>query len=322
MIEYLLLFVGLVLLVKGGGWLVDGASSLASRVGVPPLVIGLTVVAFGTSLPELLVSVLSALQGSSDIAFGNIVGSNLANILLILGVAVTISTVKVQRSTTLNEVPFSFLAAALLFTFTLAPALDGIPGHDIYRFEGIVLLLVFCVFLVYALEMTRNAKKADAKATSEIIHVHSPGRITALLAGGLAALYFGGQWTVDGAVAVAKLLGLSEYVIASTIIAVGTSLPELVTTVIAARKGNADLAVGNVIGSNIFNILWILGVTAIIAPISLPASAAWDVGLLLVSTMLLFGFLYLWRRHELERWQGILFLLLYAAYLAFLLLRG
>ncbi len=321
MIEYLLLFAGLAFLVKGGEWLVDGASSLASRVGVPPLVIGLTVVAFGTSLPELLVSVLAALQGSSDIAFGNVVGSNLANILLILGIAAIIAPIKVQRSTTLSEVPFSFLAAALLFTFSLAPALDGIPGHDIYRFEGIILLLIFCVFIVYALEMTRKASR-KAKKEDQGIHTHTPARITVLLVGGLAALYFGGQWTVDGAVAVATVLGLSEYVIASTIIAVGTSLPELVTTVIAARKGNADLAVGNVIGSNIFNILWILGVTAIIAPIGMPPSALWDVGLLLGVTALLFGFLYLWRKHALERWQGILFLVLYATYIVFLVWRG
>jgi cation:H+ antiporter len=319
MLEYILFVFGLALLIKGGDWLVDGASSLAKRFGVPALVIGLTIVAFGTSLPEMIVSIMAVTQGSTDIAFGNIVGSNIANILLILGLAAAITPIAVQRSTIWKEIPFSFLAAALLFSFALGPYLDGTP-NAVLRSEGLVLLMVFCIFLYYVIEMARAAPKATSAEMG--LHRHSGWIIALMLVGGLAALYFGGRWTVDGAVAIARQLGLSEFLISATIIAIGTSLPELVTTVMAARKNDVDLAVGNIIGSNIFNILWVMGVTAIIAPVALASTALIDLGVLLGVTFLLFAFMFLKPKHELRRWQGITFLVLYAGYLVFLVVRG
>lgn len=318
MLVYVLFLAGLALLVKGGDLLVDGSSALARRVGISPLVIGLTIVAFGTSLPELIVSVLAAIQGSSDIAFGNVVGSNMANILLILGLGAVIAPLAVQRSTVWKEIPFSFLAAAALLAFAAAPLTDGVGINALLRFEGIILMLFFVIFVVYVVEMARSA---PAQGGFVEVHKHSVRACWLMIACGLAGLYFGGRWTVDGAVHIARGLGLSEFIIAATVIAVGTSLPELVTTVIAARKGNVDLAVGNVVGSNIFNILWILGLTAIIRPIAFSAYAIADLALLLGVTFLLFACMFLGRKHTLSRWQGVMFLVLYAAYIAFIVAR-
>ena len=321
MIEYILFVIGIILLLKGADYLVDGASALAKKLRVPTLVIGLTIVAFGTSMPELVVNIIAALKGSGDIAFGNIVGSNIFNILLILGVASVMRNLKVQHSTTWKEIPFSLLAVVVLFVFAGKLFLDKLNIHSILRVEGIILVLFFIIFLYYVFELARRNKNKLEDNKLEIKKL-SHWKIWLYILGGLVALYFGGKWTVDGAVSLARLIGISEYLISLTIVAGGTSLPELVTSVIAARKGDADLAIGNIVGSNIFNIFWILGVSAIITPIILPAFAIADLVVLLGTTLLLFLFMFIGKKHELERWQGVIFILLYVAYVYYLIIRG
>ena len=320
MFVYLLFAVGIFLLIKGADYLVDGASSIAKRFGVPTLVIGLTIVAFGTSTPELVVSVIAALKHSGDVAFGNVVGSNVANILLILGAAAMITNLKVQHSTTWKEIPFSLLAAFVLLAFSVAYHLDDL-GQVIYRFEGLILLLFFAVFLYYVVELARR-NKANLEDKKLEVKRRSLPVSTAMIVGGLLALYFGGKWVVEGAVFTARQFGLSELLISSTIVAIGTSLPELITSIAAARKKDIDLAIGNVVGSNIFNVFWILGASALIYPIALPPSVLIDLSFLVGATLLLFLFMFVGKRHELERWQGGVFLASYAAYLIFLILRG
>lgn len=320
MIEYILFVVGIFLLLKGADYLVDGSSSLAKKFGIPTLVIGLTIVAFGTSMPELIVNVIAALGGKGDIAFGNIVGSNIANILLILGITAIITPLKVQHSTTWKEVPFSLLAVVVLLICTNTFFLDGLTNNTILRSEGLIMILFFSIFLYYVFELTRKGKD-NLKDDKLEIHRLTTTKIALFILGGLIALYFGGKWTVEGAVAIAKLLGMSEYFISLTIVAVGTSLPELVTSIIAAKKGDADMAVGNVIGSNIFNIFWVLGISTIITPLAIPTFATIDLLVLLATTFVLFAFMFVGKKHELERWQGIVFVIAYLAYLIHLIIR-
>jgi cation:H+ antiporter len=315
MITYILFVLGLVLLVKGADYLVDGASSFAKKFGVSPLIIGLTIVAFGTSLPELIVNVLSALQGSGDIAFGNIVGSSIANILLILGVAALIFPLQIKRSATWKEIPFSLLAVFLLLVFFSLSLLDNLQVHEILRTEGIILLSFFVFFLFYLFE---SAKKERGGAQNFGYVKDSSRKIFFLIVVGLVALYLGGRWTVDGAVSLARMFGFSEFFISATIVAIGTSLPELFTTIVAAMKRESDLIIGNVIGSNIFNILWVLGITAVIQPLAFPPLLGVHLILLFLATLLLFFLLFVGRKHTLGRWEGVLFVLLYFAYLVFL----
>jgi len=321
MLEYLLFVVGIFLLLKGADYLVDGSSSLAKKFKISTLAIGLTIVAFGTSMPELTVNIIAALKGNGDIAFGNIVGSNMANILLILGITAVITNLKVQHSTVWKEIPFSLLAAIVIFVFASAMMLDKLALNSILRFEGIILLLFFAIFLYYVFELTKKNKN-QMEDTKLEIKKFSSAKIFLYILGGLIALYIGGKWTVEGAVALARLMGMSEYFISLTIVAVGTSLPELFTSVTAARKGDVDLAVGNIVGSNIFNIFWILGVTAIITPIVIPTFAIIDLSILLGISFLLFLFMFIGKKHELERWQGVVFVLLYVAYIIYLILRN
>lgn len=321
MITYILFGAGIILLIKGADYLVDGSSSLAKKFKVPTIVIGLTIVAFGTSMPELVVNIASAIRNSGDIAFGNIVGSNIVNILLILGISGIIGSLKVQSSTVWKEIPFSLLAVIVLVVFANAHVLDKLNFNSILKFEGIVLVLFFIIFLYYVFGLARKNKlKLDDKKIE--IKKYSGGIIFLMIIGGLIALYFGGKWTVDGAILIARAFGLSEYFIGLTIVAVGTSLPELVTSIVAAIKKQNDLAVGNIVGSNIFNIFWILGLTAIINPIVIPVSANIDLLVLLVATVLLFVFMFLGKRHELDRWQGIMFVIMYVVYVVYLTGRG
>ena len=321
MLTYILFVAGILFLIKGADYLVEGASSLAKKLGMPTLVIGLTIVAFGTSMPELVVNIVSALRGANNVAFGNIIGSNIANIFLILGITAIIRPIKVQHSTVWKEIPFSLLAVFVLLVFSNIFYTDAIQINTLLRSEGIILLLFFVIFGYYVYGLVKqNASNLEDDKTKVVVYKKST--TTFMILGGLVGLYFGGEWTVNGAVAIAKLFNLSEFFISATIIAVGTSLPELVTSVIAARKGDSDLAVGNVVGSNIFNIFWILGVTAIIAPLAFPISATLDLLVLMIATVLLFVFIFIGRKHHIDRWQGILFVFLYALYIGMLVYRG
>lgn len=314
MIEYISVFIGFILLIKGADFLVDGSSSLAKRFNVSTLMIGLTIVAFGTSMPEFVVNVLASFKGTTDIAMGNILGSNIANILLILGISALIYPLKVQYSTVWKEIPFSFLAAFIL----LILANDNL---GLSRTDGIVLLSFFIIFLSYVFELARNNRIAN-KGTIKI-KAYTTHKILLMIIFGLLALFIGGKMVTDGVVIIAKNIGISEFMIGLTIVAVGTSLPELVTSVMAVYRRETDLAVGNIIGSNIFNIFFILAISAIITPIQIEPYVNTDMIVLLIASFLPFTFMFIiGERHKLGRWEGAGFILMYIAYIVYLIWRG
>jgi len=285
------------------------------------LLIGLTIVAFGTSTPELIVSILSAIKGTTDIALGNIIGSNIANILLILGVVSLISPIKFEHSTIRKEIPFSLFAAILLFLSANYFFLDVSNKNSITAASGLIFLIFFGFFLYTLFGM---AKKSRAKFEIKDIGLHSQKNhaIFIMILVGLVGLYFGGVWVVEGALFISENLGLSQFFISATIIAIGTSLPELVVGVRAAKRKEPEIAVGNVVGSNIFNILWVLGITAVISPIVILSSINFDMIFLIAISVMLFLLLYFNKNSELKRWHGATFILIYVFYLTYTLIRG
>ena len=314
----LLFVIGLGLLLAGAYALVEGGSSLALRLGISELAVGLTVVAMGTSAPELLVSLLSAFQGATDIAVGNVVGSNLANTLLILGMAAVITPLTLEKTLRWREIPFALLAALILAVLANDRFLSNTPGSVLDRGDGLALLGYFALFMYYVFSVAkRNQDSGGPTPRQKGVPVSM-----LLVAVGIAGLALGGHWLVQGAKTLAAALGMSQALIGLTIVAVGTSLPELATSVLAALKGNADMAVGNVVGSNIFNILWILGVTATITPIAYNQVLNFDIWLLAAVTILFFIFTFTGKRHKVDRREGLLFVVLYAGYLGFLVWRG
>jgi len=318
MIDYLFILLGLVFLYKGANWFVEGASSLAKQLGVSSLVIGLTVVAFGTSMPELIVNVFASIQGNSNVAFGNIVGSNIINIMLILGLTGLISPMIVKRSVVWKEIPFALLAVLVLATMSNKIILANDTVNLLTRTDGIVLLFFFLIFVYYLFESIRSNKTTSSDSTGD----HSGTKISLMLIGGLLALIIGGRLTVDGAVSIARQVGISELLISSTIVAIGTSLPELVTSVAAALKKEMDLSMGNILGSNIFNIFFIMGISAMISPLAVPAVINTDLLVLTLATVLCFIFMFSGEKHKLERWEASILLVIYAAYTLFIIYRG
>jgi len=276
------------------------------------------VVAMGTSAPELLVSLLSAFQGATDIAVGNVVGSNLANTLLILGMAAVITPLTLEKTLRWREIPFALLAALILAVLANDRFLSNTPGSVLDRGDGLALLGYFALFMYYVFSV---AKRTEANSAPMPKQWSVPSAFVLVLCG-IAGLALGGHWLVQGAKTIAAALGMSQALIGLTIVAVGTSLPELATSVLAALKGNADMAVGNVVGSNIFNILWILGVTATITPIAYNQVLNFDIWLLAAVTILFFIFTFTGKRHKVDRREGLLFVVLYAGYLGFLVWRG
>lgn len=314
MLVYILFAVGFVLLIKGADWLIEGAADIARKFRIPEIVIGLTVVAFGTSAPELAVNIIASVKGNNGLAIGNIVGSNIANILLILGLSAMIRELSVKSATVWREIPFS-LFAALILGYMVNDSMSGNSNVDIVsRADGLVLIALFGLFLFYTIRLGKS------NLTDEI--PDSDGRpmwkSVAMLLVGLAGLVLGGQWIVDGAVSLARLFGYSESFIGFTIVAVGTSLPELATGVVAVRKGNNDLAIGNVIGSNIFNIFWVLGLSAVISPMDFNVEDNFSIFVNIGCSSVLFGLLFIGKRHTLEKWQGGILLLAYMAYISYL----
>lgn len=321
LLSLLAIVVGFGLLVGGANLLVDGACRLAARFGMPERVAGLTVVAIGTSLPELVVSITSAAAGHADMAFGNVVGSCLANLLLILGLSAVIAPVALSRGTIRFEIPVSVAACALL-------ALLANTGGEVTRFEGVVLLLAFAAFLVRTTQMGLK-EGADEKDTGsrEGAGAGAPAKKPSvawavwLVVVGAVMLKVGADLVVDNATLVASAAGISERVIGITVVALGTCLPELVTSVVAALRGNSDIAVGNVTGSNIANLLLVMGGPALFS--SIPYDAAYNLDLAFVAafSLALVGFCYVGRRHEMSRVNGVIFVVLYAAYIAASVLR-
>lgn len=316
-INILLVIGGFFLLVKGADYLVEGSSSLARRMGVSALVVGLTVVAFGTSAPELFVNMIATINGATDIAISNILGSNLANMLFILGLSAMISPLPLQVSTVWKEIPFSLLAAVLVFIFGSDVLIDGGLINQLGRIEGLALLSFFIVFLIYSVGISRT--NPSSQETNALM---TTGKATWLTLGGILALSIGGKMVVDGSTNVALALGVSANLIGLTIVALGTSLPELMTSVTAARKGHTDIAIGNVVGSNIFNIFFILGLSAVITPLPFAFSNLMDALAVVVATLVLFFLLFVGKKHVIEKWNGVFLVCVYLGFIVFAVLRG
>ena len=307
-VQILLLLVGLALIVFGADWLVDGASAVARKVGISEFVIGLTIVGFGTSCPELVVSLTGALQGNADISVGNVVGSNIFNTLLILGVTAAIAPVAMTRANSRRDIPIT-----LLVTFLFAGL--ALSGGQISRWEGLAFLLIFVAYMVYCFKTDTGVSGESAQKVRNIWVA------ILLVLAGLAALIFGGQLFVNSATAIARALGVSDKFIAITLLAGGTSLPELATCIVAAAKKKDQLALGNVLGSNIFNILLILGTSAVVVPLSTVALTWVDLGVLLLSIVLVWIWTYSGHRDRVDRWEAILMLTLFFGYYAWLFVK-
>lgn len=306
LIEMLLLIVGFVMLVKGADWFVEGVAGIAEKFGIPQLVIGLTIVAMGTSAPEAAVSITSAIKGNAGITIGNIVGSNILNILIILGLTAVITNVAVQKSTIRYEIPFMLI-------ITLVLLVQGMTGNEISLVEGIILWALFLVYMVYLFRMAKNQKEDVSNEKSQPVW-------KLLLMGivGAVLVVWGADVTVNAASAIAKMFGMSDRLIGLTIVALGTSLPELVTSVTAARKGKADIAIGNIVGSNIFNILFVVGTTAIVTPVIFEANFVIDTLVAFAAGVILW--LGVFKNKELRRPAGIVMLLAYAGYFVYLII--
>ena len=311
------LIIGFVLLVKGADLFVDGSSSLANKLRIPGFVIGLTIVAFGTSAPELAVSLSAALKGSNDIAIGNVIGSNTFNTLMVLGTSAAISPIVVKKSMLKSDYPFSIIITALLGIMCLDAYLFGADKMIIGRVDGIILLFVFALFMFTTIR--KSLMFRDEMSDNEDVKLMPLPKSLLLTAIGLACIIFGGDMSVDGAKVIARGLGLSEAMIGLTVVAVGTSLPELVTSIIAAKKGKSDIAVGNVIGSNIFNILFILGTSAAILPMNVSNTYIIDVSILLVISIATFIPIAITKK--ISRGMGITMISAYALYMAYLIIR-
>lgn len=319
----LLLIIGFAILIKGADLLVSGASSAAKKYGISNMAIGLTVVAFGTSMPELIVSLLAAVSGKNDASFGNIIGSNNLNILLILGASGVIYPLVVQRNTIKYEVPISLSAAIVLF-FLVNDQLLGsqslkeygsVPPNMLSRIDSFVLLVLFFAFLLY---IYRSMKKTTDVTEGEPIKIYKTPIAIGMFVLGLIMLIGGGQLVIDNAIEIAKAFHLSEKLIGLTILAAGTSLPELATSCVAAYRKNTDIAIGNVVGSNIFNICLILGVTGMINPIAYNPTFNFDIYVLLESTTLLLIFMFTMNQRKLDRWEAFILLVLFVTYTAYL----
>ena len=321
MLVYILFVVGFVLLIKGADWLVSGSASVAKKYNISDLVIGLTIVSMGTSMPELIVNILASTSGASEIAIGNVVGSNIANILLILGVAAFIYPLTIKESTVMSQIPFSIIAILLVAFAANAPIFNPDYSLMISRLDGVVFILFFALFMVYIIKLAREGR-ADMieEAPDKILPM---GKSILFILLGMVGLFLGGKWVVDGAIKIAEQFGLSQNLIGLTIVAIGTSLPELVTSAMAAYRKNTDIAVANVIGSNIFNLLWVLGISAMISPMKYDPVVNADIIVLLVATCLIIFSLMTGRaKNQIGKPTGIFFLACYIAYTAFIIYRG
>lgn len=308
-LQTVLFIVGILVVLWGAGRLTDGAVGLAGRMEVPQIVIGLTIVAMGTSMPEFFVSFMSAVNGTPDLAVGNVVGSNIFNSLFIVGVAAAIAPIAVSHDTVRKDIPFALVASAVLLMMCL--------DSYISRFDALVMSALFLVFMVFTLKSAGGSNQPVTEADGDGRQPMATGRAVLLLSAGLASLILGSNVFVDNASAIAGSLGMSEAVVGLTIVAGGTSLPELATSVVAARRGNSGIAIGNVLGSNVFNILMILGVTGLIAPMRLGGITNLDLSMMVVSMMLLW--LFSFTRHRIERWEGWVLAVAFAGYMGYLI---
>ena len=303
LLQLVLLIVGFVMLIKGADWFVEGAAGIARKFGIPQLVVGLTIVAMGTSAPEAAVSITAALKGNAGISIGNVVGSNIMNIFVILGLSAVIIAIAIQESTIKYEIPY------LLF-ISIVFLIMGYTGGTITLLEGIVLWALFILYLAYLFRLAKKGSDEEEEENRSPLFLLLSGIVGAII------IVWGSNITVDSATAIAKMIGLSESFIGLTIVALGTSLPELVTSVTAAKKGNADIAIGNIVGSNIFNILFVIGTTALIIPVPFAANFLIDSAIAIFAAILLWVSVF--KAKKLTRTSGIIMLLCYGAYFVYL----
>ncbi|MFH1837826.1 MAG: calcium/sodium antiporter [Candidatus Omnitrophota bacterium] len=319
MYKIALLLTGFFILIKSAGLLVTGSSSLAKRFKVSELVIGLTVVAFGTSLPELSVNIIASIRGNTDIAIGNILGSNIANILFILGASAIIFPLSVTKGTVWKEIPLSLLAVLLLGIMANDAVIDESGFSGLTMIDGLVFMAFFVVFLYYTVGIAADITGLSSQISRE---ERTPIEVALFIIIGLLGLWLGSKWVVEGALYIASVLSLSNSFVGLTIVALGTSLPELATSVVAAFNKKPEIAVGNIVGSNIFNVFFILGVSSMIRPLPFSGSLNADIGMAIVSSLLLFVCMFTGKRHKIDRWEGFVFIVIYFCYIAFLMLRG
>ena len=315
----IILVIGFVLLIKGADFFVEGSSSVAKKFNVPSLIIGMTIVAMGTSLPELAVSVTASMIGNNTLAVSNVAGSNIFNLMVVCGACALFTPLTIEKNTLLKEFPFSIICAGLLVVL-------GFLGMSLGRVDGIIFLVIFIVYLLWMIRSAKQARNAgdrleeeEEEFIEEEIKILPMWKCLLFIVGGMIAIKFGGDFVVDGASAIAAGFGLSQTLIGLTIVALGTSLPELVTSIVAARKDEVDMALGNVIGSNIFNILLILGVAAAISPITFLTENIIDIVILIVMSLVVW--IFAWTSKKINRKEGIMMLLMYAAYMVYICIR-
>ena len=315
----IILVIGFVLLIKGADFFVEGSSSVAKKFNVPSLIIGMTIVAMGTSLPELAVSVTASMTGNNTLAVSNVAGSNIFNLMVVCGACALFAPLTIEKNTLLKEFPFSIICAGLLIVL-------GFLGMSLGRVDGIILLVIFIVYLLWMIRSAKQARNAGDKLEEEEeelieeeIKILPMWKCLLFIVGGMIAIKFGGDFVVDGASSIAAGFGLSQTLIGLTIVALGTSLPELVTSIVAARKDEVDMALGNVIGSNIFNILLILGVAAAISPITFLMENIIDIVILIVMSLVVW--IFAWTSKEINRKEGIMMLLMYVVYMVYICIR-
>lgn len=312
LVQILILAAGLALIVLGAEFLVDGASSIARKAGISEFVIGLTIIGMGTSAPEFVVSLFAAVKGNADIAVGNVIGSNIFNILLILGITAMILPIEITESNRKRDIPINIGATLLLVVLGMNGTIFGLGANSLSRIDGIVFILIFIWY------MYTSFKRNESPIADENEKIYSIGLSTVMVIGGLASLVYGGNIFVDSATNIAKMAGVSDKFIAITLLAGGTSLPELATCIVAAVKNKGQLALGNILGSNIFNILLILGTSAIIRPLSMDSIDFVDLSVLMLSVVMIWASIYTGKKNKLDKAEGLVFLLLEALYLVYL----
>jgi len=315
---YVLLVVGFALLIKGADFFVEGASKIASLLRVSPLLIGLTIVAFGTSSPEATVSILAALEGSAEVSLGNVIGSNIFNITLVVGITALINPLKVESATIRKEIPFTLLGSMVLLVVISDIALQGFSSNLITRGDGFIFLLIFSVFMYYIFEVAKNNR--EQMETEDVTEKSPLGKNAVRTVFGLAAIIFGGEMVVRNSTEIAVSLGMSETLVGLTIVAVGTSLPELVTSVTAAIKKQSEIALGNIVGSNIFNIFFVLGTSSVITPLPVNGKIFMDIFILLFLTVVLLIFSR--TRYCIGKIEGSILAFAYVLYLIFIIIRN
>lgn len=308
--DVLLLIIGLALILGGANFLTDGASALAQRLHMPEFLIGLTIVAIGTSMPEMVVSVISSINGQPDMAIGNVVGSNIFNIFLILGMCAVVRPIAFTKTNIRFDIPFGVAASVLLIVLALDTVIGTGPIDSISRFDGGLMLLLYIALMIYTIRTAERPTESESDKKPMAVWL-----MTVMILGGLGGLIFGGELFLDSATKLARAMGISESVIAITLVAGGTSLPELASSIVSLVKGKADMALGNVVGSNIFNILGILGVASLINPLTMGGITPRDLFVVLLSAVLVFLSAFTFRRQTLDRTEGVLFLAICAGYI-------